>query len=264
MGIINSTPDSFYSGSRHTDSSDICQVAGQMVRDGVDVFDVGGYSSRSGAEEVTPEEEFQRVARVLEVLKKSFPEKLVSLDTFRASVARRCHEEFGIDIINDISGGDADPEMWDYVAEAHLPYILMHMRGTPQTMQQMTDYPEGVVAAVIKDMAFKAAALRQKGVGDIILDPGFGFAKTLEQNYELFGALPLFKDMGMPVLAGMSRKSMLYRLLGITPDEALEATVAAHTAALMLGADIIRVHDVKAAAQAAAIIYKLQHPADHA
>ncbi len=252
MGIINVTPDSFYGSSRVSGREAIRRRAAEMVSEGVDIFDVGGYSTRPGAEEISPREEMERLAPALEILKEDFPEIPVSVDTFRAGVAEKCVREFGADIINDVGGGTLDPEMFGTVASLSVPYILMHMRGTPATMQTMTDYGD-VTADVISDLAFKADRLRQLGVADIIIDPGFGFAKTIEQNYQLLAGLPEFRRLGMPILAGMSRKSMIWRPLNITPDKSLPGTITLHTYAMLAGADIIRVHDVAAAVQSARV-----------
>lgn len=249
MGILNATPDSFYSGSRTADIDRLMQRAGEMAESGVDIFDLGGYSTRPGADDVSQEEELPRLTPAIDALKKEFPGIPVSIDTFRASVARECVENHNADIINDVSGGSLDPEMFSTVAQLRVPYILMHMRGTPADMQSLTDY-EDVVSDVIKDLAAKADRLHSLGVADIIIDPGFGFAKTIEQNYRLLASLKEFRHLGMPLLAGMSRKSMIWKPLGITPEESLPGTIALHTAAILAGASIIRVHDVAPAVQA--------------
>lgn len=255
MGILNVTPDSFYAGSRV--GSEAASRASEMLADGADILDIGGYSSRPGAEDISSEREYDRLAPALEAIRSEHPEAIISVDTFRADVARKTVENFAVDIINDISGGTLDPEMRDTVAALGTPYILMHMRGTPATMQQMCRYDD-VVADVLSELAFKTDDFRQAGVHDIIVDPGFGFAKTIEQNYRLLAALNLFHETGCPVLAGISRKSMLFKPLGIAPDDAGPATVAVHSMALMLGADIIRVHDVKQAVQSVKIFKMLK------
>lgn len=260
MGIINTTPDSFFSGSRTPDTFSIEKRVEQMVEEGVDIFDLGGYSSRPGAEDIDPETEYARLVPALKAVKKIAPETPVSIDTFRASVARRCVEEWGADIINDISGGTLDREMWATVAELNVPYILMHMRGTPADMQTHTDYKD-VVADVLKDLAFKIAELRQLGVADIIVDPGFGFAKTVDQNFRLLNELKVFGELGCPILAGVSRKSMIWRPLGITPEESLNGTTSLNTIALLNGADILRVHDVKEGRQCVELVELLKHSA---
>lgn len=247
MGIINATPDSFYAGSRYADNAG--EVAAGMLAAGADILDVGAYSTRPGAADVSPEEEYSRLANALEDIRQQFPVAIVSVDTFRASVARMAVENFDVDIINDIGGGTLDPEMRDTVASLGVPYILMHTRGTPDTMQSLTDYDD-VTADVLSDLAFKVDDFRLAGVHDIIVDPGFGFAKSVEQNYRLLADLDVFHETGCPVLAGLSRKSMLWKPLGITPDEARDASLAANAFALANGADIIRVHDVPQAVTA--------------
>lgn len=248
MGIINVTPDSFYSQSRTFSQDAIARRLDGMLAEGADIIDIGGYSTRSGADPVSPEEEYSRLALALETVRKRHPETVVSVDTFRAEVARRCVEDWQADIINDIGGGTLDPEMWPTVADLKVPYILMHMRGTPQTMQSMTDY-EDVAADVISDLAHKAARLHALGVADVIIDPGYGFAKTIDQNYRLLAAIPEFRKMRMPVLVGISHKTMIWRPLGITPEESTLPTVALDAMALQLGADIVRVHEVLPAVQ---------------
>lgn len=258
MAIVNVTPDSFYEGSRNTTADSIAESVRQAVGEGADMIDLGGYSSRPGAEVVAPDEELRRLAAGLEAVRKIDTNIPVSVDTFRAGVARRCVTDLGADIINDISGGDLDPEMFATVAELRVPYILMHMRGTPATMQSMTDYPDGVTAGVIAELAPKIERLSLLGVNDVIVDPGFGFAKTLEQNYALLRDLGAFGLFGRPLLVGVSRKSMATRLLGITAAEALNATTVINTLALERGASILRVHDVRAAREAVNITTALQ------
>lgn len=248
MGIINITPDSFWSGSRTPSASEVAARVGAMRQAGADCLDLGGYSSRPGADDVSPEEEYRRLAIGLEAVRREWPEAVVSIDTFRAGVARKCSEDWDVDIINDIGGGTLDPGMAEAVASTGCAYVLMHMRGTPATMQGLTQYGN-VVADVVADMAFKADRLHQMGVADIIIDPGFGFAKTVEQNYELLAGLPEFLRIGCPVLAGLSRKSMIWRPLGLSPEASLPGTVALGMAALERGASILRVHDVAEAVQ---------------
>lgn len=254
MAIINATPDSFYEQSRSTTSDDIAEATRRAVGEGADIIDIGAYSSRPGAEDVTQDEELDRLARALEAVRKVDTTIPVSVDTFRAEVAGKCISDFGADIVNDISGGDLDPQMFDTVAELRVPYILMHMRGTPATMQSMTDYHDGVTAGVIAELAPKIEKLSLLGVNDVIVDPGFGFAKTLEQNYRLLHDLEAFAMLGRPILVGVSRKSMATRLLGISAQEALNATTVLNTAAIERGASIVRVHDVRAAREAVDII----------
>ena len=246
MGIVNVTPDSFYASGRTPDTEAVERRILQLRDEGADIIDIGGCSTRPGAEDVTPEEEYSRLSVALEVIHRLWQEVPVSVDTYRAEVARRCVEEWGVDIINDVAGGTLDPEMWKTVAELRVAYVLMHMRGTPATMQTFTDYTD-VTAKVITDLSRKVFELRGLGVNDIIIDPGFGFAKTVEQNFILLEELDEFCKMGMPVLAGLSRKSMIWRSLGITPEESLEGTVALNAIALQKGASLLRVHDVKAA-----------------
>lgn len=250
MGIINATPDSFYAGSRVSEADDIAGRAATMIADGADILDVGAYSSRPGADEVSEAEECRRLEVALAAIRGAVgPDVMVSVDTFRASVARRCVAEWGADIVNDISGGDLDPEMAETVAALRCPYVMMHMRGTPATMQTQTDYPDGVAFGVIKELSHKLYRLRELGVADVIADPGFGFAKTIGQNYELMHDLEALKVLECPILVGVSRKSMLTRLLGVGADEALVPTAVLGAFALDRGADILRVHDVKAARQ---------------
>lgn len=247
MGILNATPDSFYAASRVGD--DVCRKAELMLCQGADILDIGACSTRPGSDPVDEDMEWQRLDAVLDPLRSRFPDALISIDTFRASVADKCISKYNVDIINDISGGDLDPDIIPVVAQAGVPYIAMHMRGTPDTMQSLTDY-EDVTAEVFRDLAFKIDKCHSAGIHDVIIDPGFGFAKTVEQNYRLLADLPIFRELGAPILVGMSRKSMLCRPLGITPDQAGDASLAIHTMALDRGALIIRVHDVAPAAQA--------------
>ena len=220
------------------------------------MIDLGGYSSRPDAAEVTPEEEMRRLEVALRILNQHYPEIPVSVDTFRADIARRCVEEFGVTIINDISGGELDPAMFATVAQLHVPYILMHMRGTPQTMQQLCDYSD-LMEDILRYFARKVEQLRLLGVNEIILDPGFGFSKTLEQNYTLMAHLDEFHAFDLPLLVGISRKSMIYKLLGGTPADSLNGTTVLNTFALLHGAHILRVHDVKAAVEARRIVQQL-------
>lgn len=257
MGILNVTPDSFYSASRTQGLMAIRQRVEQIRSEGADWIDVGGYSTRPGAPEITPDEEWDRLAPALEIIRNIWPEAIISVDTFRASIARKAVEEFKAEIINDVAGGTLDPEMFQTVADLKCAYILMHMRGTPSTMQQLTDY-SNVTADVISALAFKTDELRQLGVCDIILDPGFGFAKKVEQNYRLLADLDLFTLTGLPVLAGMSRKSMIWKPLDITPADSLPGTISLHMAAMMKGASIIRVHDVAAARQSVEVFMMMK------
>lgn len=249
MGILNLTPDSFYSDSRCNESTMIEQRVNQIITEGAKIIDIGGYSSRPGANDITPDEEYSRLATGLDIIKRIAPNAIISVDTFRADVARRCVNNWGVDIINDISGGNLDAEMFDTVASLGVPYILMHMRGTPSTMQQFTQYNDATLD-VINDLSQKVSILKEKGVKDIIIDPGFGFSKTLEQNYTLLNNLEKFQSLNAPLLVGVSRKSMIYNTLGGSPDTALNGTTVINTLALTKGAHILRVHDVKEAVEA--------------
>ncbi len=248
MGIINVTPDSFYSSSRTPAYNSLKQRIEKFIDEGVDIFDIGGYSSRPGAEDISAETEFSRLAPAIETIRRIAPGFPISIDTFRSGIAEKCIDEFGVEIINDISGGSLDPEMFDMVAEKKCAYVMMHMRGNPETMSGLTQYDD-VVAEVIEDLSFKLARLREKGVADVIVDPGFGFAKSLTQNFRLLDCLPCFKELGAPLLVGISRKSMIWKTLGKTPEEALNGTSVLNTAALLKGADILRVHDVAEAVE---------------
>ena len=249
MGILNVTPDSFYSDSRTPDEAHITDRVRQMMDEGADMIDIGGYSSRPGADDVTPEEEMDRLRRGLRIVRKLYPEVPVSVDTFRADVARMCIEEEGADIINDISGGMMDRQMFRTVARLGVPYILMHMQGTPDTMQVAPHY-DNLRREVMLYFAERIDRLCQMGAKDIIVDPGFGFGKTLEHNYELMNHLEDFAVFNLPLLVGISRKSMIYKLTGGTPQTSLNGTTVLNTISLVKGAHILRVHDVKAAAEA--------------
>lgn len=258
MGILNVTPDSFFAGSRQRDDAAIAQRIESILSEGGSMVDVGGYSSRPDAAEVSEADEWRRLEPALKRLQRDYPEVPVSVDTFRSVIARRAVEEYGVAMVNDISGGMLDERMFETVASLHVPYILMHMRGTPQTMQQKTDYDD-VVEDVMLYFAEKMRALRLLGVSDVILDPGFGFAKTLEQNYRLMRSLYEFSiAFEAPLLVGVSRKSMVYKLLGETPEGSLNGTTVLNTYALLNGADILRVHDVKAASEAIKIIKQVE------
>lgn len=256
MGIVNVTPDSFYGASRVNDSEQISHRVKAMAEAGADIIDLGAYSSRPGADDVSAEEEMARISRGLKAVRSAAPDVIVSVDTFRAEVANMAVKDYGADIINDISGGDLDADMWRTVAELKVPYILMHMRGTPSTMQSMTDYAD-VTADVIHALSAKLRELRLMGVADVIVDPGFGFGKTLEQNFEMMRNLEVFTEaLDAPLLVGISRKSMITKSLGVEASDALAGTVALNTIALMRGAAIIRVHDVPEA-RAALKMYQL-------
>lgn len=257
MGILNVTPDSFYAGSRKETEAAIVDRIETILDEGASMIDVGGYSSRPDAAEVSDTEEMRRLETALLQLQQHYPHVVVSVDTFRSSVARQCVEKYGVAMINDISGGELDERMFDTVAQLRVPYIMMHMRGTPQTMQQQTDY-EDVTADLLKYFSQKLERLFRLGVNDVILDPGFGFSKTLAQNYELMRHLDDFRIFGLPLLVGVSRKSMIYKLLGITSEESLNGSTVLHTYALLHGADILRVHDVRAAREAIQIVQQLK------
>ncbi|MET7259506.1 dihydropteroate synthase [Dyadobacter fermentans] len=248
MGIMNITPDSFYSGSRVAATDEIVEKAGRMLSEGAGMIDIGGYSTRPGAQEVSAEEEGDRIESAVEPLAKFFPDLIISVDTFRAEVAERGIRK-GAHIINDVAGGTLDDAMFETVARLRVPYILMHMRGTPQTMNSLTDY-ERLVPDILRDLRQKVAVLQSKGVADLIIDPGFGFAKTIAQNFELMRELKQFQLLGYPVLVGISRKTTIYKTLHISPEEALNGTTVLNTLALERGASILRVHDVKPAVEA--------------
>lgn len=260
MGILNVTPDSFYSDSRTPDEAHITDRVRQMMDEGADMIDIGGYSARPGADDVTPEEEMDRLRRGLRIVRELYPEVPVSVDTFRADVARMCIEEEGADIINDISGGMMDRQMFRTVARLGVPYILMHMQGTPDTMQVAPHY-DNLRREVMLYFAERIDRLCQMGAKDIIVDPGFGFGKTLEHNYELMNHLEDFAVFNLPLLVGISRKSMIYKLTGGTPQTSLNGTTVLNTISLVKGAHILRVHDVKAAAEAKQIYMAMKQNA---
>ena len=259
MAIVNVTDASFYEGSRTQSDDAIVERVREVVEQGATIVDVGGYSSRPGAKDISVEEEWQRVERGLQAVRSVSKGVAVSVDTFRAEVAELAIKEFGDVIINDISAGELSPRMIDVVVEAGVPYVAMHMRGTPQTMQQNTSYSDGVVAEVCRYFEHRVEYLLGCGVKDIILDPGFGFAKSAEQNFELLAHLSQLCALGYPVLAGMSRKSMIYNTLGVTAAEALAGTVALNWEALRQGATILRVHDVKEAVDVVQLYKKISH-----
>lgn len=253
MGILNVTPDSFYEGSRMQTEMEITRRIEQILSEGASIIDIGAYSSRPNAENVSPKEEMERLRVGLGILRKVQPDAVVSVDTFRADVARMCVEEYGVSIINDIAAGEMDADMFRTVAELNVPYIMMHMRGTPQDMQQRPHY-DNLLKEVFEYFARKVQQLRDFGVKDMILDPGFGFGKTVEHNYELLAHLEDFRIFELPLLVGVSRKSMIYRLLGTTPQEALNGTTVLDTICLLKGADILRVHDVREAVETVKIV----------
>lgn len=253
MGILNVTPDSFYAGSRTQTEAEIVRRVKQIVSEGAAIIDIGAYSSRPNADNVSAREEMERLRMGLKILFEIQPDAVVSVDTFRADVARMCVEEYGVAIINDIAAGEMDANMFHTVAALNVPYIMMHMQGTPQSMQQHPHY-DNLLKEVFLYFARKVQQLRDLGVKDIILDPGFGFGKTMEHNYELLSHLEEFRIFELPLLVGVSRKSMIYRLLDITPQEALNGTTVLDTICLLKGADILRVHDVKEAVETVRIV----------
>lgn len=255
MGILNVTPDSFYAGSRMQTEQDILDRARQIVTQGGTIIDVGAYSSRPDAEHISSEEEMRRLRFGLDIIRREYPDVVISVDTFRSDIAEKCVDEFGVGIINDISGGDMDNKMFEMIAKLGVPYIMMHMKGIPQNMQKCATY-ENIVREVFLYFAQKMECLRSLGVKDVILDPGFGFAKTLDHNYELMSHLEDFRIFEQPLLVGVSRKSMIYKLLNVNPDEALNGTVVLDTIALLKGADILRVHDVREAVETIKIVEK--------
>lgn len=255
MGILNVTPDSFYAGCRAQTEKGIIDRARQILDEGASIIDIGAYSSRPNAEHITAEEELNRLRPALEILNKNHPDAIISVDTFRATVAEVCVKEYGVAIINDISAGEMDENMFDMAAKLQVPYIMMHMQGTPQDMQQTPHY-DNLLKEVFMYFAKKVQQLRDRGLNDIVLDPGFGFGKTVEHNYELLNHLDEFRVFELPLLVGVSRKSMIYKLLDITSEEALNGTTVVNTIAIEKGADILRVHDVKEAVQAVKIVQK--------
>ena len=258
MGILNVTPDSFYAGSRTQTEAEIVRRVRQIVSEGAAIIDIGAYSSRPNADNVSSREEMERLRMGLKILFEIQPDAVVSVDTFRADVARMCVEEYGVAIINDIAAGEMDTDMFHTVAALNVPYIMMHMQGTPQSMQQHPHY-DNLLKEVFLYFARKVQQLRDLGVKDIILDPGFGFGKTMEHNYELLSHLEEFRIFELPLLVGVSRKSMIYRLLDITPQEALNGTTVLDTICLLKGADILRVHDVKEAVETVRIVQAMRN-----
>lgn len=257
MGILNVTPDSFYSGSRMQTEDEIAARARQIIDEGASIIDIGAYSSRPNAEHISAEEEMRRLRTGLEILNRNHPDAIISVDTFRADVAAQCVKDYGVAIINDIAAGEMDDRMFPTVAELGVPYIMMHMQGTPQSMQKEPRY-DNLIREVFLYFARKVQQLRDLGAKDIILDPGFGFGKTLEHNYELMAHLEEFCIFGLPILVGVSRKSMIYKLLGGTPQDSLNGTTILDTVALMKGAHILRVHDVREAVETVRIVEKIR------
>lgn len=257
MGILNITSDSFYQGSRFNEEKDIIKAAVMMTEDGADILDVGGYSTRPGAQEILPEDEKSKVLKAIKLIYRELPEAVISVDTFRAEVAMEAVNDCGASIINDISGGESDPKMFSVVEKLNVPYILMHMQGNPPSMQDNPVYDD-VVADILRWFGEKIFRLQSAGVKDIIIDPGFGFGKTIAHNFEMLHRLGDFSIAGLPVLVGISRKSMIWKTLKITADEALNGTSVLNSVALLNGADILRVHDVKEAVQCVKLIEKVK------
>ena len=262
MGILNITPDSFYAGSRMQTEAEIAARAQQILDEGAGIIDIGAYSSRPNAENVSPREEMERLRMGLEILRKTHPGAVISVDTFRADVARMCVEEYGV-AYNQCRyyAGEMDADMFRTVVELNVPYIMMHMQGTPQNMQQHPHY-DNLLKEVFLYFAQKVQQLRDLGMKDIILDPGFGFGKTVEHNYELLAHLEEFRVFELPLLVGVSRKSMIYRLLGNTPQDALNGTTVLDTICLLKGADILRVHDVREAVETVKIVEAMRKNSD--
>ncbi len=256
MAILNVTPDSFFDGGRYSRKSELEERIDVIISQGADIIDVGGFSSRPGAEIIDADEELKRLRPALEIIRKKSLDIPVSIDSFRRNVVESLFSEFGIDMINDITAADGDPELLDFAAENHIPYIIMHMKGKPQNMQKNPDY-EDVVNELLSFFDKKIVKLLEKGLNDIIIDPGFGFGKSLEHNYQILAALEVFKSFEVPVLAGLSRKSMIYKFLESDPEGALNGTTALNMFALNKGANILRVHDVKEARQTISLFRKL-------
>nr|WP_315146721.1 dihydropteroate synthase [uncultured Flavobacterium sp.] len=257
MGILNVTPNSFYDGGMYKSSSEMLTKVGKMLNEGATFIDVGAYSSKPSAEYVSEEEELQRIVPIINLILEYYPETLLSVDTFRSEVAKVCIEN-GAAIINDISAGNLDDAMLETIAKYDVPYIMMHMRGTPETMQKMTSY-EDIVKEILFYFSEKVARARSFGINDLIIDPGFGFAKTLDQNYEVLQKMELFEILELPLLVGFSRKSMIYKTLQSSADEALNGTTVLNTVALTKGAKILRVHDVKEAMECVALFNKINN-----
>jgi dihydropteroate synthase len=257
MGILNITPDSFYKGSRYNTDKEILSAATQMSEDGADILDIGGYSSRPGAKDITMEDEGDRVLKAIKLVNRELPEAIISVDTFRSDIAREAVVEYGANMINDISGGDGDNQMFSVVEKLNVPYILMHMKGDPRTMQNKPVYDD-IVADILKWFGERIYKLKSAGLKDIIIDPGFGFGKTIEHNFELLRRLGDFSITGLPVIVGISRKSMIWKTLDISAEDALTGTTALNAIALFNGVDILRVHDVKEAVQTVRLISKLR------
>ena len=258
MGILNLTPDSFYDGGKHNSTEKILQHVGKMVSEGLDILDIGAYSTKFGAQNVSEKEELDRLIPVLKILKSEYPDLILSVDTFRSEIARIAVTDYSVDIINDISAGDMDNKMFEVIAKLNVPYIMMHMQGTPQTMQLNPEY-KNVVKEVIQYLSEKVRKARLLGINDVIIDPGFGFGKTIEHNYQLLKHLHDFRIFEIPLLVGLSRKSMIYKTLNTIPYESLNGTTVLNTLALHGGATILRVHDVREAKEAITLYQKFSN-----
>lgn len=258
MGILNLTPDSFYDGGKHNSTEKILQHVGKMVSEGLDILDIGAYSTKFGAQNVSEKEELDRLIPVLKILKSEYPDLILSVDTFRSEIARIAVTDYSVDIINDISAGDMDNKMFEVIAKLNVPYIMMHMQGTPQTMQLNPEY-KNVVKEVIQYLSEKVRKARLLGINDVIIDPGFGFGKTIEHNYQLLKHLHDFRIFEIPLLVGLSRKSMIYKTLNTIPYESLNGTTVLNTLALQGGATILRVHDVREAKEAITLYQKFSN-----
>jgi len=256
MGILNVTPNSFYDGGKYFHKKTIANQVQRLVSEGSDIIDIGGYSSRPGAEHIPVKEELNRILPVLDFIRTDYPDLILSVDTFRSEIAQKVVEDYGVDIINDISAGEMDSAMFETISRLKVPYIMMHMKGTPKDMQKQTHY-EDMMKEIMDYFSIKYDQLRRLGITDIILDPGFGFAKNIDQNYWLLNHLSQFKIFELPIMVGLSRKSIIYKTLGISPDEALNGTTTLNTIALLNGADILRVHDVKQAREVITLLEKL-------
>lgn len=257
MGILNITPDSFYDGGKYNNDEKISQRAEQILSEGASIIDIGAYSSRPGAINISEKEELSKLKNALSIIRKKFPEAIISVDTFRSSIAEYVVKEFDVNIINDISSGELDDKMFNVIARLNVPYIIMHMLGTPQNMQLNPLYDD-LIKDIIKYLSAKVEKLNLLGVNDVIIDPGFGFGKTLDNNYELMNKLDAFKIFQLPILVGVSRKSMIYKYLETTPDEALTGTIVLNTLALLHDTNILRVHDVKQAVDTIKIVEKIK------
>ncbi len=257
IGILNITPDSFFDGGKYQEEKSIINKTDELISDGADIIDIGAYSSRPGAADISEKIEWQRLVGALKIIRKKYPDTVLSVDTFRSGIARKAVNDYNVNIVNDISGGKLDKNMHDTIAEMQIPYIIMHMPGTPRNMQERTDYKD-LIRDIVDYLGNQIYFLKKKGINDLIIDPGFGFGKTIDQNYQILAHLDALKILEYPVLAGLSRKSMIYRLLETTPGEALNGTIALNMLALLNGANLLRVHDVKEAKQTVRLFLKTE------